>query len=116
MDLHTPDFLFLTETPLAPNNGALTHILRNRGYKLNYQPVNTLKPQDTLPAARLTDHLTHSGGGCWIAYRKYTSWVTHVRPLRLPTDCPLATTCAVEVILHSAAKAIMITSYLRQLV
>ena len=35
LDLHTPNSILLTETPLLLNNGALTHILRNRGYKIH---------------------------------------------------------------------------------
>jgi len=86
MDLHTLDFLILAETPLLRNNGALTHVLRNKGYKIYYHPINAPSPPDTLPEARLPDHLTHPGGGCWIAYKKYTTWAAQVRTLRLPTD------------------------------
>jgi hypothetical protein len=70
LDLHTLGFLLLTETPSLPNNEALTHTLRNRGYKIHYHPVNAPTPPGTLPEARLPTHLTHSGDGCWIAYRK----------------------------------------------
>jgi len=83
-------------------------------YKIYYQPVNAPTLPDTLLEARLPDHLTHSGGGCWIAYRKYTIWATHVRPLRLPTDCPFATTCAVIITLHPGAKAAIIARRLLQ--
>ena len=100
------------ENPLLPYNGGLTHILRNRGYKLYYHLINVPTPQDTLPEARLPRHLTPPGGGCWIAYRKYAKWAAHVRPLRLPTECPLATTFAVEVTLRSGAKAAVIARYL----
>ena len=40
--------------------------------------------------------------------------MTHIRPHRLPTDCPLATTCAVEITLHSGVKAAIIAGYLPQ--
>ena len=73
LNLHTPNFLLLTGIPLLPNNGALTHTLRNRGYKIHYQPINAPTLPDTLPEARLPDYLTHSGGGSWIAYIKYVN-------------------------------------------
>ena len=38
----------------------------------------------------------------------------HVRPLRLPADCPPATNCGVEITLHSGEKAAIIASYLPQ--
>ena len=112
LDLRTPDFLLFTETPPLPNNEALTHKLRNMVYKLYYHPINARTPPDTLPEARLPDHLTHPGGGCWIAYRKDMSLVAHVRPLRPPTDCPGANTCAVEATLRSGAKEAIIANYL----
>jgi len=34
LDLHSPDFLLLTETPLPPQSGALRQALRNRGYRI----------------------------------------------------------------------------------
>ena len=94
-DLHTPDFLLLTETPLLPKNGALTHILRNGGYKIHYNSINAPSPPGPLPEARLPDHLTHPGGSCWIAYKKNITLAAQVRTVRLPMDYPLATTCAV---------------------
>ncbi len=36
LDDHSPDILFLTETPLHTRSGALKHILRNRGYCIHY--------------------------------------------------------------------------------
>jgi hypothetical protein len=104
MDLHTPDFLLLTETPFLSNYGALAHILRNKGYRFHYHHINAPSPPDTLPETRLPDHLTHQGGSCWIAYKKYTTWAAQVRPLRLPKDCLMANTCAVEITLHSVVK------------
>jgi hypothetical protein len=44
IDLHTPDVLFLTETPTIPHHGALTQVLRNKSYKIYYQPVNAPPP------------------------------------------------------------------------
>ncbi len=114
IDLHTPNFLLLAETLSLHNDGALTHTLRNRGYTMYYQPINAPTPPDALPEARFSNHLTHSGDGCWITYRKYTSWATHVRHLRLPIYCPLATTCVVEVTLHSGEKAAIIARHLPQ--
>jgi hypothetical protein len=114
LDLHTPYFVPLTETPLLPCSGTLTHMLRNVGYKIHYHPINAPSPPDTLPEARLPDRLAHPGGGCWIAYIKYTNWATQVRPLRIPTDFPPATTCAVEITLRSGDKAAIIASYLPQ--
>ena len=101
LDLHNSNFLLLTEIPLLPNNGTLTHVLSYMGYKLHYHPVNTPTPKDTLPEARLLNHLTHSEGGCWIAYKKHTIQATPVPSLCLPTYCPLATTSAVEITLRS---------------
>jgi len=63
-DLQTPDFILLTETPLRPKHDALTHTLRNRGYKIHYQSVNAPTPRDTLPEVRLPDYFNHSGGDC----------------------------------------------------
>ncbi len=114
LDLHTPYFILLTETSLLSINGALTHVLRNKGYKKRYHSIDVPSPPDTLPEARLPNHLTHPGGGCWIAYRKYTAWAAHVRPLRLPTYCPPATTCATEINLQSGEKAAIIANYLPQ--
>jgi len=42
--LHKPDILLLTETPMQPHHGALTHVLRNRNYKTHYIPVNSPPP------------------------------------------------------------------------
>jgi hypothetical protein len=114
LDIHTPDFILLTETPFLPNNAALTHILRNKRYTICYHLSNAPSSPDILPEARLLDNLTHPRGECWIAYRKYTTWAAHVRPLRLPIDCPLATTCAVEITLYSGEKAANIASHLPQ--
>jgi hypothetical protein len=114
MDLNTPDFLLLTETPPLPHSGALKHTLRNRGYNIHSHPVNAPTPPDTLPEARLPTHLTHSGGGYRIAYRKHTRWATHVRLLWPPIEYPLATTCVVEITLHSGEKAAIIANYLPQ--
>jgi hypothetical protein len=114
LESHTPDFLLITETFLLHNNGALTHILRNRGYKIHYHPANAPSLRDVLPEARLPGHLTHPRGGCWISYRKHAAWKTHVRPLRLPADCPRAIPFAVEITLHSGEKAAVVASYLPQ--
>jgi len=61
LDFRTPDFLLLTETPPLPHSGALTHTMRNQGYKIYYYHVNAPTPPDTLPETRLPTHLTHSG-------------------------------------------------------
>jgi hypothetical protein len=63
LDSQTPDFLLLTETPLLPNNKALTHILRKRGYKIHDNTTKAPSPPGTLLEARLLAHLTHPGGG-----------------------------------------------------
>ena len=85
LDSHTPDFLLFTETPLLSNNGALTHILRNRGYTIHYHPTNSApSPPGTIPEARLPVHITRPEGGCRIAYNKHTSWSAQIRPLYIP--------------------------------
>ena len=61
LDLHTPDFVLLTETPFLSNNGALAHILRNKGYTIHYHPMYAPSTPDILPEARLPDRLTHAG-------------------------------------------------------
>ena len=61
LDRHTPDVLLLTETPPLPHQGALTQVLRNRGYKTHYHPANAPSPTGTLPEARLPTHTTHGG-------------------------------------------------------
>jgi len=64
LDDHSPYILFLTEAPLHTHNGALTHVLRNRGYSIHHHPANAPSPLDTLLEARIPAHLTHPGGGC----------------------------------------------------
>ena len=51
LDLHSPDILLLTETPMHPHQGALTHVFSNKGYKTHYNLVNSPSPKDTLPEA-----------------------------------------------------------------
>ena len=63
LDRHTPEVLLLTETPPLPHQGALTQVLRNRGYKIYYHPVNAPSPKDTLHESRLLTHTIHGGGG-----------------------------------------------------
>ncbi len=58
LDHHAPNFLLLTETPLHPHSGALTHVLRNQGYKFHLHPANAESHQDILPKARLPSQLT----------------------------------------------------------
>jgi hypothetical protein len=70
LDDHFPDILFFTETPLHTRNGALLHVLRNRGYHIYYHPANVPSRPGTLPEARIPAHLTHAGGGTWLAYTK----------------------------------------------
>ena len=64
---HSPDILFLTETPLHTRSGALTHVLRNREYCIHYHPANAPSPPDIIPEARIPAHLTQTGGGSWLA-------------------------------------------------
>jgi hypothetical protein len=55
-----------------------------------------------------------------MALKKHTRWSGNVRPLFLPLDCPMVTTCAVEIMmeltLHTCAKAVVIAIYLPHLV
>ena len=46
--------------------------------------------------------------------QKRTPWSSMVRPLPLPANCPITTTCAVELTLQTGAKAAFISSYLPQ--
>jgi hypothetical protein len=108
LDDHSPDILFFTETPLHTRNGAMLHVLRNRGYHIHYHRT------DTLPETRTPAHLTHAGGGSWLAYTKTAPWSSTVRPLTLPADCPRSTTCVVEITLLTGAKAAFIECYLPQ--
>ncbi len=87
---------------------------RNRGYNTHYHQSHTPSPKGTLPKARLPAHCTHTGGGCWIAYKKTAPWATSIRPLPIPGPCPSPTTCAIELTLHSGAKAAIIACYLPQ--
>jgi len=57
---------------MHPHSGALFHSLRNRGYRVNHYPSNASFQPDGLPEARLPDHITYPGGGCWLAYKKHT--------------------------------------------
>ena len=84
------------------------------GYKIHYHPLNAPSPPDSPPEAQLPDRLTHQGGGIWVAYKNHTNWAAQVRPLRLPTDCPPATTCVVEITLRSRDKLAIVASYLPQ--
>ena len=84
IDDHSPDILFLTETPLPTRNRALKHVLTNRGYCIHFHPANAPSLSDGLPEARIPTSLTHAGGGAWIAYKKRTPWSSMVRPLPLP--------------------------------
>ena len=38
--IHTPNFLLLTKTYLSPNHEELTQVIRKRGYRVHYYPVN----------------------------------------------------------------------------
>ena len=86
---HSPDFLFLTETPMHPHNGALIHALRDRDYIIHHHLSNVWFKPDDLPEARLPDHMIRSDGGCWLAYKKHTSWTPMVSPLTLPRLAPM---------------------------
>ena len=116
IDSHTPGFLSLTESPLQSNNWTRAHILHHMGYTVHYHPTYAPSPSDTLPDARIPTKITHLGGGYWIAYKKHRSWSANVRPLLLTMDCPKPTTSAVELTLHTEARACVIASYLSQLV
>jgi len=59
-------------------------------------------------------HNTHNGGGCWIAYNKYTPWATAVRNLTFSGTCPKVNTCAIELTLHYEAKSTIIACCLTQ--
>ncbi len=114
LDQHSPDILLLTETPLPPHSGALLHVLRNRGYRIHHHPPNAPFQPDGLPEARVHGHVTHPGGGCWLAYMKHTSWTTLVSPITLPHNCPIATICAVELTLFNGTKAAIVSCYPHQ--
>ena len=61
-----------------------------------------------------TAFLDHLGGGCWLAYKKLTSWTPLVSPLTLPHTCHNATKCAFELALDNGIKAPIISCYLPQ--
>ena len=63
LDRHKPDFLFMTEFPLHPHNGALNHVLRNWRYSLHYHPSNALSQPEVLLETSLPTYLKHPGGG-----------------------------------------------------
>jgi hypothetical protein len=114
IDLHTPGIILLMETPMHPRQGAITRILHNNGCKTHCHLAISPSPADTLPEARLPPHTTHSGGGCWIAYKTQTPWATIFCNLPLPGTCPKATTCAIELTLNSGDKAAIVACYLPQ--
>ena len=109
-DQHSP------ETPMHPYSGALLHAPRNRGYAVHHHPPNAPLQPDGLQEARLSDYITHPGGGCRLAYKKHTSWTPLVSPLNLPRNCRSATTCAVELTFFNGTKAAIISYYLPQMV
>ena len=51
LDQHSPDFLFLTETPMHPHSGALLIALRNRGQGIHHHPSNVPFHRNTKPGA-----------------------------------------------------------------
>ena len=106
--------MFMPETPSHPHSGALTHELRNRGYSLHYHPSNALSHPDVLVEARPLTHLTQSGGGCWLAYRRSSPWPSMVHPLILTSNSIRTTTCAVELTILTGAKAAITPCYLPQ--
>ncbi len=76
--------------------------------------MNSPFPANTLPEARMPPHITHNGGGCRIAYKNQALWATTFRNLPLPGTYPKATTCVIELILHSGDKVTIIACYLPQ--
>jgi len=94
---------------MHPHSGTLIHALRNRGYKIHHHSTNAPFQPDSLPEAHLPNHITHSGGGCWLAYKKNTSWSPLVSPFTSLQNCPSATTCAVELVLLNGSKAAIIS-------
>jgi len=71
ISIHSPDILFLTETPVAKDCSAICGIFSNRGYNSHYHPANSqLENCDTIPEARLPPSITHKGVGCMIGYKK----------------------------------------------
>jgi hypothetical protein len=116
MDQHSPDFLLLTETPLAPQSETLRRALRNRGYRIHHTPANAPFQPEAIPEARLPEHIVHPGGGCWLANKKHTSWTPLVSPLTLPHTCHSATICAIALTLDNNTKATIILCYLSQTV
>jgi len=66
LDDHSPDILFLTETPHHTRSGALKQVLRNRDYCTHYHPANAPSPPDLIPEARIPAYLTHTRGGSWL--------------------------------------------------
>ena len=72
LDNNDLDVIFLTETPNHTRSGPLTHVLRNKGYHINHHPTNAQSPSDILPEARIPTQLTHPGGGCWLAKKKFS--------------------------------------------
>ena len=111
---HSPDINFLTETPPHTHSGALKHVLQNRDYCTHYHPSNAPSPPDLIPEARIPAHLTHTGSGSWLAYKKHASWSFMVQPLTLPADGPSTTPCAVGLTLLTSTKAAFIACYLPQ--
>ena len=91
---------------MHPHSWPLIHALRNRDYIIYHHLSNSPFQPDGLPEARLPDHITHSGGGCWLAYKKHTSWTPLVSPLTLPQTSPSARTCAVELTLLNGSTLI----------
>jgi len=101
---------------MRPHSGALLHALRDRGYRVHHHPPIASFQPGGLPEARLPDHITHPGGGGWLAYKKHTSWTPLASPLNLPHNCPSETMCAVELTLLHGDKIAIISCYLPQAV
>jgi len=83
---------------------------------IHHTPANVPFQPEGLPEARLPEHIVHSGGGSWLAYKKHTSWAPLVSPLTLLHTCHSAKICSVELTLDNCTKATIISCYLSQTV
>ena len=83
---------------------------------IHHTPAKAPFQPEGLPEARLPEQIVHPRGGCWLVYKKHTSWMPLVSPLTLPHTCHRATVCAVELTMDNGTKAAIISCYIPQTV
>ncbi len=102
LDLHKPDILMLTETPMHPHHGALTHVCTlQQGLRNSLQPGELPAPLKHAPISKAPNPNKSQWRGVLDSVQKQASWAATIHKLLLPESCLRATTCAIGLTLHS---------------